>query len=102
MIETHLKKLSVDELKHLYQQDLPPSIAENPSKENMLDLIRSGFFQLAKSNLNDHLNKHNGMGYLLSQTFKYDYTGEGIVNFLNGIREATKKERNQQKKQDDN
>lgn len=90
-IESHLANLSDQEVVQLFGDDLPPSITANPSKANVLELIRSGFFQQSKNNLSSHLKKQNGAGYLLAQSFGLDYEGEGISNFLNGIRKATKK-----------
>lgn len=91
VLEAHINSLSNDEVVELFKDDLPPSIAENPTKSNILDLLRSGFFQQSKNNLSSHLKKSNGAGYLLSQSFGVDYVGEGITNFLNGIRKASKK-----------
>lgn len=73
----------------LVNDDLPPSIKQNPTRKDILDLVRSGFFQQSRSNLTSHLNKSNGAGYLLAQTFGLQYSGEGIVNFLNSIRKST-------------
>lgn len=86
VLKSHVNSLSEAEVLELFKDDLPPSIAANPTKANILDLLRSGFFQQSKNSLSSHLKKNNGAGYLLAQSFGIDYEGEGITNFLNGLR----------------
>ncbi|KAI3407068.2 hypothetical protein KGF56_000156 [Candida oxycetoniae] len=93
-IEAHLSKLSTKELKEKYFDYLPPSIASNPTKDQIInDVIRSGFYQQCEQKLSQSLTGGNGAGYLLAQSLKYDYQGEGIENFLNGIRDVAEKEK---------
>lgn len=92
MIEKHLDELSNEEIKQLYQSHLPESI-ENPTKYDIMQLVRSGFFDQSLNRLSESLTKSSGTGYLLSQTLKYDYQGEGIDGFLAGIRQLTEKEK---------
>ncbi|EGV63964.1 hypothetical protein PSN45_003959 [Yamadazyma tenuis] len=91
VLETHLNRLSDKQLLELVKDDLPPTIGQNPTRANIYDLIRSGFFQQSKANLTQHLRNANGAGYLLAQSFGLEYQGEGISNFLEGIRKSSKK-----------
>lgn len=92
LVESHLDKLDANTLKSLYSDKLPPSISENPTEQDILDTVRSGFFQQSEQRLSEQLRRGNGAGYLLAQSLKYDYKGEGVANFLDGIREAASKE----------
>lgn len=94
VIEQYLNQLSDEQLIELVIDDLPPSIKQQPTRKDIMNLIRSGFFLQSRSNLTSHLNKSNGAGYLLAQTFGLEYSGEGIVNFLNSIRKSTKDDSN--------
>ncbi|EGW35003.1 uncharacterized protein SPAPADRAFT_58128 [Spathaspora passalidarum NRRL Y-27907] len=96
-IDKHLAGLNTEQLKELYGQFLPQSVAENPTKEQILDVIRSGFFQQSEQKLSQYLTQGNGAGYLLAQSLKFDYHGEGIDGFLTGIRELAKKEKSDEK-----
>ncbi|RLV94328.1 26S proteasome regulatory subunit RPN13 [Spathaspora sp. JA1] len=97
-INTHLESLTSEQLKQLYGDYLPKSITENPTKEQILDVIRSGFFKQSEQKLSQLLNQGNGAGYLLAQSLKFDYHGEGIDGFLTGIRELAKKEKEKEDK----
>lgn len=90
LIEKHLDSLSPDQLSQLYATHLPEST--NPTKHDILDVVRSGFFQQSTNKLSELLREGSGAGYLLAQSLKYDYQGEGIESFLNGVRELGKKE----------
>lgn len=90
LIEKHLDTLSPDQLSQLYASHLPESTS--PTKHDILDVVRSGFFQQSSNKLSELLREGSGAGYLLAQTLKYDYQGEGIESFLNGVRELGKKE----------
>lgn len=99
-ISQHLDSLSKEQLIENYSTHLPKSIdANNISKNEILDIVRSGFFQQSINKLSDQLTNSNGTGYLLSQSLKYDYQGEGVDGFLNGIRQLSKKEEEEEKKQ---
>lgn len=100
-IDSHLDKLSIDQLKQMYGEYLPPSIAQNPTKSKIIDVVRSGFYQQSEQKLTKQLRANEGAGLLLAQSLKYDYKGEGIENFLNGIRELSKKEKEEEKKKED-
>ena len=101
-IDDHLDKLSLEQLKEMYGEYLPPSIAQNPTKAKIMEVVRSGFFQQSEQKLTKQLRASEGAGLLLAQSLKYDYKGEGIENFLNGVRQLSKKEEEEeeQKKQD--
>lgn len=90
LIEKHLDTLSPDQLSQLYASHLPESTS--PTKHDILDVVRSGFFQQSSNKLSELLREGSGAGYLLAQSLKYDYQGEGIESFLNGVRELGKKE----------
>lgn len=92
LIEKHLDSLSSDQLAQLYSRFLPESCSKNPLKSDVLDVVRSGFFQQATSKLSELLREGNGAGYLLAQSLKYNYQGEGVEGFLNGVRELGRKE----------
>lgn len=98
-IDNHLDKLSLDQLKQMYGEYLPPSVAQNPTKAKILDVVRSGFFQQSEQKLTNQLRANEGAGLLLAQSLKYDYKGEGIENFLNGIRQVSKKEEEEEEKE---
>ncbi|KAI5953385.1 hypothetical protein KGF54_002757 [Candida jiufengensis] len=95
-IENHLDKLSREELSKLYKDYLPESTSKNVTKYKIIEIIRSGFYQQNEQKLSEHLKSGEGAGYLLSQSLKYDYKGEGIENFLNGIRDLGKKEQKEE------
>ncbi|KAI5954716.1 hypothetical protein KGF57_003739 [Candida theae] len=95
-IDNHLDKLSLDQLKHMYGEYLPPSIAQNPTKAKIIEVVRSGFFQQSEQKLTKQLRANEGAGLLLAQSLKYDYKGEGIENFLKGVRELSKKEKEEE------
>ncbi|RCK56585.1 26S proteasome regulatory subunit RPN13 [Candida viswanathii] len=99
-INAHLDKLSIDQLKELYGEYLPQSIAANPTKEEAMRAIRSGFFQQCEHKLSELLRSNTGAGYLMSQSLKYEYKGEGVDGFLNGIRELARKEQGGDKDDD--
>lgn len=99
-INSHLDKLSIDQLKELYGEYLPESITANPTKEEIMRAIRSGFFQQCERKLSELLRSNTGAGYLMSQSLKYDYKGEGVDGFLNGIRDLAKKEQDNDKNEE--
>ena len=88
MVENHLSKLSESQLRDLYADYLPENT--NPTKGEIIEVIKNGFFKQASEKLSEQLRESNGTGYLLAQTLKYEYQGEGIENFLNGIRSVGK------------
>jgi len=65
---------------------------ENASKYEILQVIKSPYFNQNLKSLNESLRQCNGAGYLLSQSLKFDYKGEGIEAFLQGIRQLKKNE----------
>ncbi|CAK9438512.1 uncharacterized protein LODBEIA_P27360 [Lodderomyces beijingensis] len=97
-IEAHLSKLSLQELKQMYGEFLPATEAQNPTKDSIINnIVRSGFFQQCEQKLSHSLASGDGAGYLLAQSLKYDYQGEGIENFLNGVRKIAEKEDDEKK-----
>lgn len=99
MIEKHLSKLSEQQLAQLYSEFLPEN--SNPTKAEILEVVKNGFFRQASDKLDEQLRESNGSGYLLAQTLKYEYKGEGIENFLNGVRDVGKKELEDENEKDD-
>lgn len=77
----------------LYSKYLPPSYAENATKEGVTEVTKSAFFQQYLSNLSRLLN-YNAAGYMLSQNLNIDYGGEGVENFLRGIKRSSNRNSN--------
>lgn len=100
-IEKHLSSLSPTQLSEVYAKNLPDSVSSNTSKEDILDVVRSGFFQQSSNKLSELLRDGSGAGYLLAQSLKYDYLGEGIDGFLHGVRDLGKKDKQEGNKDDD-
>ncbi|ODV80862.1 uncharacterized protein CANTADRAFT_47098 [Suhomyces tanzawaensis NRRL Y-17324] len=89
LVQQHLDKLSPHQIDQL-SQHLPASTPA--TKTEIAQVVRSGFFQQSQRKLSEQLSSGLGAGYLVAQSLKYDYKGEGVDGFLNGIRELTKKE----------
>lgn len=66
-----------------------------------MEVIRSGFFQQSSSKLSEQLRDDNGIGFALAETLKIDYQGEGIVNFMNSMRNSKKESEQDAKKDED-
>ena len=49
-IDSHLDKLSLEQLKEMYGDYLPPSIASNPTKSQIMEVVRSGFSNSVNKN----------------------------------------------------
>ncbi|KAK6198888.1 proteasome complex subunit Rpn13 ubiquitin receptor-domain-containing protein [Scheffersomyces amazonensis] len=92
-IENHLEELNTEQIKQLYGDYLPESLSSNPNKSELINVIKSGFFKQSEKRLTNSLREGNGAGYLLAQSLKYDYKGEGVDNFLQGIRQLGAKEK---------
>lgn len=69
---------------------LPEGVA--PTAEEVLKVLRSSFFRSANEELSSTITR-NPVGEILARSFGFDYQGEGIEAFLNGLREVAKKER---------
>lgn len=89
VILLHLDLLLEDELKEKYGAILPENV--QPTKSEILRVIRSGFFHLANKELSQTMAE-NGVGQILALSFGYEYQGEGIEAFLRGIRSLKKKD----------
>lgn len=100
LVEKHLDTLSPEELARIYSPVLPESVAKNPTKKDILDVFRSGFFQQAEQKLSENLRSGTGAGYLLAQSLKYDYRGEGIDGFLQGLRQLGERDDDADDKQE--
>lgn len=94
-LATHLEKPK-EELEKLYGNYVPKSVADNISSSELKKLIKNSFFEQSMRNLDAQLNRNSGAGYLLAQSFKLNYKGEGIEGFLEGIREQAKKEKEEE------
>lgn len=96
-VSRHLERLSRAEIAAVYGPLLPESVGANPTKEDVLGVVRSGFFQQATGRLSEQLLSGTGAGLLLSQSLRYDYRGEGIDGFLDGVREAEGRENEEER-----
>lgn len=74
-------------LEKLYEY-VPESLEKN--KENLLNVLHSGYMKRGASNLSEALN--NGGGFVVSRSLDIDYEGEGISAYLNATRKKSKKE----------
>ncbi|CDR43148.1 CYFA0S11e00760g1_1 [Cyberlindnera fabianii] len=74
-------------LEKLYEY-VPESLEKN--KENLLNVLHSGYMKRGASNLSEALN--NGGGFVVSRSLDNDYEGEGISAYLNATRKKSKKE----------
>lgn len=90
LIKSHLESLTHEEIVSKYADYVPISLTL--SKADLIDLVQSSFFQQNLAKLTEQLNS-DGSGYLLAQSIKYDYLGEGIENFLQGIRNKSKQDK---------
>lgn len=90
VIDKHLASLSKEQLIDLYKDHVP--VDTELSRQDIMDVVRLGFFQQSVAKLSQQLRSGSGAGYLMAQSLKYDYKGEGIDNFLAGLRELAKKE----------
>lgn len=97
-VSRHLEGLSQAEIARVYGPLLPESVGPNPTKDDVLSVVRNGFFQQATGRLSEQLRSGRGAGLLLSQSLRYEYRGEGIEGFLDGVREAERREEEEEKK----
>lgn len=88
VIEAHLNRLDESKIRQLYGALLPEGI--EPTKENVMRIVRSGFFHQATSELSSLIGE-SGVGQILASSLGYEYEGEGIDAFLRGIRRSGKK-----------
>lgn len=89
LILTHLDSLLPEQLAE-YRDYLPHSV--EPTKEEIMRVVRTGFFHQSNKELSSTI-ANNGVGQILAQSFGYSYKGEGLEAFLRGIREISKKEK---------
>lgn len=90
LIKSHLQSLTHEEIVSMYSDYVPDS--SNLSKADLIDLVQSSFFLQNLAKLTEQLNTE-GSGYLLAQSIKYEYLGEGIDNFLQGVRNKSKQDK---------
>lgn len=83
VVRQHLNSLLDLQISELYRDFLPESV--NPTKDDILRVLRLGFFHQATKELGLTMSE-NGVGHVLASSFGYEYTGEGIEAFLRGIR----------------
>lgn len=88
VIQKHVEGLLEEQLAQ-YAELLPESVS--PTKEEIMAVVRSGFYQQSTKELSSTI-ANNGVGQILSQSFGYAYSGEGLEAFLRGIRELLKKD----------
>lgn len=85
VIRAHLAALLPERVRELYGPLLPPLDA--PTAENILRVVRSGFFHQANKELSNTVAE-NGVGQILATSFGYEYEGEGLEAFLRGLRRS--------------
>lgn len=85
VIEKHLLLLLEKELEEKYGDLLPEGV--KPTKEEIARLVRNGFFKQANKELSSTI-LNNGVGQILASSLGYDYQGEGIEAFLEGLRKS--------------
>lgn len=88
VISNHLSSLLEEELRVQYGDVLPENTA--PTKEAIMGVIRTGFFDLASRELSQTILSNN-VGHILALSLGYDYRGEGLDAFLSGLRQLLKK-----------
>lgn len=94
VVDAHLARQSPSQLRALYGAYLPANT--EATREEIGRVVRSGFYQQAEARLSEQLREGAGTGYLLAQAVGYDYEGEGIEQFLNGVRNAGRREEGEQ------
>lgn len=85
VIEKHLSLLLEKELEEKYGDLLPEGV--KPTKEEIALVVRNGFFQQANKELSSTI-LNNGVGQILASSLGYEYQGEGIDAFLEGLRKS--------------
>lgn len=85
LIEKHLSLLLSLELAEKYGDLLPEGV--EPTKEEIARVVRNGFFQQANKELSSTI-LNNGVGQILASSLGYEYQGEGIEAFLEGLRKS--------------
>lgn len=90
-VERHLDSLSPEELQENYGSLMPGAMSA--SKQDILDVVRCGFFSQAHQRLSE-LVKGNG-SILVAQALGYDYKGAGVENMMRGLREKGKENQQQ-------
>lgn len=90
VVAKHVRGMSSEELEKVFGAHLP---AGTPATaDNVMEIVRSGFFHLSMEQLSEHLSGHDGSGMVLSQAFGTEYLGEGLVNWLQAMRKKGQKE----------
>lgn len=89
VIEAHLSRVDEAQIRQLYGALLPEGM--EATKDNVMRIVRSGFFHQATSELSSLIGEA-GVGQILAASLGYDYEGEGIDAFLRGIRRSAKKD----------
>lgn len=69
-------------------------------KTFLLQVFRSSVFKRQVRYLESVLNSVPGSGMLMSQSLKFDYTGEGVGSFLRGISQLAAKDRAEKENKD--
>lgn len=63
-----------------------PKLLQRGARTDVLEAVRSAFFQQAAERLSEGLRGHEGAGYLLCACLHVEYQGEGIEAFLEACR----------------
>lgn len=87
VISKHLASLPDEQVQEQYAHLLPDGV--NATREEILSVIRTGFFELASRELSSSIG-NNTVGQILAQNLGYEYQGEGLDAFLRGIRSLRK------------
>lgn len=81
-VAAHLARMLEADMERAYGGLLPPGVA--PRKDDILRVVRSGFFHHARDELGDAVAETPGA--LLARTLGYEYAGEGVEAFVRGLR----------------
>lgn len=94
---SHFESLSPDDIELLYGDMLPEGVAS--TKEEIMKVLRSSFFKSSNAEFS-HTIRTNNVGLILAHSFGYEYLGEGLQNFMNGLREVAKKEKKEREEKE--
>lgn len=85
-----------DELRDLFGAHLPEGT--EPTRENIMEVVRSSFFRQSMERLCSQLNQQDGSGMLYAQAFGLKYRGEGLAWWLRALREKRNEEKGEKEK----
>lgn len=68
-----------------------------PTKDEILKVLRSSFFRSGNEQLSHTINT-SPVGLIMARSFGFEYNGEGLEAFLNGLRETAKRDKAKKQK----